>query len=265
MNSELINDIEKKLDIKLEKSNVRYFTDGASDSIVFAIDNKYLIKTVDSLTYKAQVEFFNTYNNEYFQKLIYSNKELSYLCFEYIVGNKLYNLNNLDINDIISQIYNITSCYKKYDYEGYGDLFDNHNKSWHQFLVGEVNYSKQEIEDISMTKVESALNTIKRYEIDKYLIHGDFGTHNFLINNNEIRVIDPMGVVGDYLYDFYFAIFSDSSIFTKLDLDYILSFYNNDLEYKKALLVIVVYIRMSRAHKYDINNFDKFLELYNKL
>ena len=64
---------------------------------------------------------------------------------------------------------------------------------------------------------------------------------------------------------FYYSKGIIASGFTKINLDYILSFYNNDLEYKKALLAIVVYIRMSRAHKYDINNFNKFLELYNKL
>ena len=265
MTHKIISDIEKKLNIEFDKSNVHYFTDGATDSIVFAIDNKYLIKTVDELTYKVQLEFLSNYNNDYFQKLVYSNNKLSYLCYEYIDGCKMCKLNNVDINDIIKQIYNITSSYKKYEYDGYGYLFDDYKKSWYQFLFDEVNYSKQEIENISMSKVEIALDTIKKYVIDKYLIHGDFGTHNFLINNNQIKVIDPMGVIGDYLYDFYFAIFSDSLIFTKTDLDYILSFYDNDLEYKKALLTIVVYIRMSRAHKYDINNFDKYVELYYKI
>lgn len=265
MNHEIIRDIEKNLNIEFDKSNINYFNDGATESIVFAINNKYLIKIVDDLTYKVQLEFLNNYNDDYFQKLLYSNNELSYLCYEYIDGNKIYKLNKLDINDIINQIYGITYNYKKYEYDGYGYLFDDYNKSWHQFLFDEVYYSRQEIENVSMNKVEIALDMIKKYEIEKYLIHGDFGVHNFLINNNKIKVIDPMGVIGDHLYDFYFAIFSDSLIFTNTELDYILSFYNNDLEYKKALLTIVVYIRMSRAHKYDINNFDKYLELYNKI
>ena len=74
-----------------------------------------------------------------------------------------------------------------------------------------------------------------------------------------------MCVVGDYLYDFYFAIFSNSLLFTKINIDDILSFFDRKLEYKKSLLIIVFYIRMSRAHKYDMKNYKKYLEYYNKL
>lgn len=265
MNKELIKDIEEKLNINFDLSNIHYFTDGATDSIVFSIDDKYLIKIVDELTYNTQVEFLGKYKNNYFQKLIYSNKYLSYLCFEYIEGNKINSDTIFDINDIINQIYNITSNYSKYNYDGYGYLFEDYNKTWYDFLYDEIIYSKKEIENISIGKVTNALNIIKKYDVDKYLIHGDFGIHNFLFNNGEIKVIDPMGVVGDYLYDFYFAIFSDSDIFTKTNIEHILSFYDNDLQYKKALLTIVIYIRMSRAHKYDIGNFDIYLDLYETL
>lgn len=265
MNSEIIQDIEKKLNIEFDKCKINYFNDGATNSIVLSIDDKYTIKTFDDISYKVQVEFLNKYKNNYFQKIVYENEKLKYLCFEYIEGSKIKKTNILDLNDIVSQIYEITSNYEEYDYDSYGYLFDDYNKSWYDFLADEVNYSKQEIENISITKVESAFEVIKKYKTDKYLIHGDFGTHNFLIKNNKISVIDPMGVIGDCLYDFYFAIFSDALIFMNLNLDYILSFYNHDMEYKKALLIIVLYIRMSRTHKYNINDFDKYLELYNKI
>lgn len=50
MNKKLIKDIERNLKIEIDENNVCYFTDGATDSIVFSINNKYLIKTVDNLT-----------------------------------------------------------------------------------------------------------------------------------------------------------------------------------------------------------------------
>jgi streptomycin 6-kinase len=126
-------------------------------------------------------------------------------------------------------------------------------------------YSKQEIENIDIAKVLNSLNIIEKYKIDKYLIHGDFGTHNFLVNNEKIKVIDPMGVVGDYLYDFYFAILSNVDIFMNLDIDRILGYYDRDIEYKKALFLIVLYIRMSRAFKYDKDNFKDYLSLYERI
>ena len=50
MNQEIIEDIEKKLNINFNQSNIHYFQDGATNSIVLAIDNKFLIKIVDERT-----------------------------------------------------------------------------------------------------------------------------------------------------------------------------------------------------------------------
>ena len=264
MNDLIKQDIEKRLNIVFDEQNIHYFTEGATDSIVLSIDDKYLIKTVDENTLKVQEEFLNKYKSDYFQKIIYVNKELLYICYEFVLGNK-FNINDISVDKALEDIYAITSSYGLYQYDGYGYLFSDYGKTWRQFLEDEVIYSKQEIEDINIDKVMTALNIIDKYKIEPYLIHGDFGTHNFLVHNNEIKVIDPMGVVGDYLYDFYFAILSNSSIFMNLDLKKVLDYYDRESEYKKALFLIVLYIRMSRAHHYDMDNFGKYLELYNNM
>lgn len=255
----ILKDIKLKLDINFTDNDIKYYTDGATDSVVFSIKEKYLIKKVDEYTYNTQLEFYKIYNFDYYQKFIYSNNDLLYICFEYINGHKY----DGTLNNVINTLYNYTSNYKKYEYEGFGYLFDDH-KSWYQFLYDEVMYSKNEISDVDDSKVIESLNIIKKYKIDKYLIHGDFGTHNFLIND-KIYVIDPMCVVGDYLYDFYFSIFSNYDIFKNLNINYILSFYDRDLKYKKALLLVVFYIRMSRAHKYDIKNYNNYLKIYDTI
>ncbi len=257
-------DIEKKLNIDLLEKDMHYFTEGATESIVFSINNKYLIKTFDKESFNVQVEFFNKYHNDFFQKIVYANKELLYICFEFIEGSK-YKKDLISVDKALDDIYKITSSYELYDYEGYGYLFSDYGKTWKDFLYDEVMYSKQEIENIDIAKVLDSLNIIEKYKIDKYLIHGDFGTHNFLVNNEKIKVIDPMGVVGDYLYDFYFAILSNVDIFMNLDIDRILGYYDRDIEYKKALFLIVLYIRMSRAFKYDKDNFKDYLSLYERI
>lgn len=260
----ILNDISVKLDIDIKKSNIEYFTDGASGSIVFSIDDKYLIKTMTDLELKVQIEFLSIYNNDHFQKIVYYNKKLKYICFEYIDGNKIYKYISNNEKNIIKEIYHITNLYKLYRYDGYGYLYED-NKSWYQFLYDEVMYSKNKILDINIDKVIKSLNTLKKYNIDKYLIHGDFGTHNFLYSNDKIKVIDPMGLVGDYLYDFYFAILSEYNIFRNINIDYILSFYDRDIEYKKSLFVVVFFIRMSRCYVYDREDFNNYLEIYDKL
>ena len=258
----IINDLQCKLNISVNNDKITYYTDGATESIVFSIDNKYLVKTMNNNTLEVQEEFFNNYNNDCFQKVLYINKELKYICFEYIDGVKEKDYSIYNTEYIIKQIYDICNIYKPYEYEEYGYLYED-NKTWYQFLYDEVMYSSKDIPDIDMHIVIDSLNKINEFNVDKYLIHGDFGVHNFLVNNGKIKVIDPMGVIGDPLYDFYFATLSTSALFNNIDI--ILSYFDKDINYKKALFNIVLYIRMSRCYVYDRNHFDKYLELYNRL
>ena len=84
----IIDDLQCKLNISVNKDKITYYTDGATESIVFSIDNKYLIKTMDNYTLSTQKEFFNTYDNDYIQKVLYINEDRKYICFEYIDGIK---------------------------------------------------------------------------------------------------------------------------------------------------------------------------------
>ena len=97
-------------------------------------------------------------------------------------------------------------------------------------------------------------------------MHGDFGTHNFLLEDGRIRVIDPMPVVGDYLYDFYFALLSNVDIFTHLGADYVYSFFpDRNLSYKRAILTVALFVRTSRAASYDKDNLPAYFDLYNAI
>lgn len=135
---------------------------------------------------------------------------------------------------------------------------------YNEFLKDEVEYSNNKMKDanINLDKVNNALEIIKDYKSPKYLIHGDFGVHNFIVNNNHIHVIDPMPVIGDYLFDFYFSLYSDTDLFTKLDIKDILKYFDRDTRIKNALLTIVFFIRMSRAYVYDKQFFSTYTKYY---
>ncbi len=267
--SKILNDISSNLKICINNNDIFFFTDGASTSLVFSIKQKYLVKTMDYKTLKSQVEFLKLYNDtNYFQKIIYYNEKLNYICFEYIDGNKISKSDTINIKELITKIKDIVLSYKKYNYNGFGYLYEN-NKSWFDFLKDEVEYSKKELENlnISMDIVKKSLNILKDYKFEKKLIHGDFGFHNFLIDsNNDLKVIDPMPVVGDYLYDFYFAILSNANILKRVNIsDILLIFDNENFKNKKALFIIVLYIRMSRCHKYNITDFKTYINIYKKM
>lgn len=255
----IINDIEKKLDININKDKIKYFNDGVSSSIVFKYD-KYLIKTTNEKELDAYIEFFNQYKLDCFQKIICYSKELSYICFDFIEGS-LFKENKLDPKDVVKQLYEITSNYKEYNYDAYGYL-EEEKFTWHDFLMDE-SYREEDSKKIDYSKLFDKFDVIDKYDSPKYLIHGDFGTHNFIVNNKKIYAIDPIPLVGDYLYDFYFAIFTDVKIFKDLDVDFILSFFDRDYEYKKALMTICFYIRFRRTFKYnpeDVKTYEKYLE-----
>ena len=256
----ILDDIKNTLNIKI--NNIYNFKDGTTDSLVFCINNKYLIKTLSKEDIDLLKIFFDLYkDNNYFQKVIYVNKNLNYICFEFIKGNRFQDI-SYNYKKAIVEIYNITKSYKEIDTNYYGYL-DYKTKTPYEFLLSEINYAKEKLFDINIDKVYKALNKIKNYSYPKYLLHGDFGIHNFIVSNKKIKVIDPMPLVFDPLYDFYFACLSSSFLIKNIDL--IFNYYDRDNIYKKNLFIIVFFIRMSRAYVYDKEHFNEYIKIFKKL
>lgn len=276
MIEEILNDLERKLNIEIDEDSIKYYTDGATESKVFKImavvNNKerlYIVKTVDDLTLKSQIEFLKFYNNiEQFQSVIFYNKDLKYICFEFIEGTKLSSALNIDNMDIIKQIKQIVEKYKSYEDDTYGYIYDNENMSWIDFLKEEIRYAMPKVKDsdLPFDILDKSIKIISKYKIDKYLIHGDFGAHNFLINNsNKLMVIDPMPVIGDPMYDFYFAVLSSPKIFKKIEDNELLKYFDKPYEYKISLYIIVLFIRLSRAYVYDRENLETYVKRFKKI
>ena len=263
--SKIIDDIKINLDKNIDGSSIKYFTDGVSGSTVFSLNDKYLVKTMDKLELKTQVTFLNLYSYvDEFVKLLYINETLGFVVFEYVDG-VLFKYKS-DVK-IVDGLYDIVSNYTLFDYDYYGYLYED-KKSWYEFLKDETlnEIDMLHNDNLSDKKLEAALLFIKAEITSKYMLHGDFGAHNFMIDkNNNLKVIDPMPVIGDRLYDFYFAIFSSVKIFKDLSVDYILSFFDEDITHKRNILLIALYIRMIRAYKYDRDDFDIYYDWFKRL
>lgn len=256
----ILNDIKNKLNIEI--NDIYNFKDGTTDSLVFSINNEYLIKTLSKEELNIYKIFFSLYkDNDYFQKVIYINNKLNYICFKFFEGNRFQDI-KYDYKKAIEEIYNITKSYKVINYDFYGYL-DYKVNTPYEFLLSEVEYAKEKLYEMNIDKVYDAINSIKDYNYPKYLLHGDFGIHNFIVSSNKIKVIDPMPLVFDPLYDFYFACLSSSFLIKKIDL--IFKYYERDNNYKKNLFIIVFFIRMSRAYVYDKEHFNDYLKIYKRL
>ena len=259
----IFDDIRTKISVDLQESKPQYYTDGSTDSTVFSIDNKYLIKISDQRTVREQVEFLTTNTSDVFQKYLCSDEELEYACLGFIEGEH-YKDDPVEAYSAAKQIADIVSSYAPYSCDNYGFMNDM-KPTWYDFMLDEVEYASQRIPDLPRDAVNAALEKMRGVEPEKRMLHGDFGTHNFLVKDGIIRVIDPMPVIGDKLYDFYFAILSNIGIFPELGLDYIFSFFDEyDRDYKEALLTIALYVRTSRAAAYDQAHLDRYIELYSE-
>lgn len=260
---EVIADIARKLGEDFDGVGPHFYTDGWTGAIVFDLAEKYLVKITNSETIETQAEFLKHNPDGVFQNVCCFDYDYGYICFDFIKGEK-YADKPLEAHDAIRQVAKIAENFREYPHEGYGFLHHEF-KTWREFLADEVEYARGCIPAISTEKVYKALEAIGDAAPKQYLLHGDFGAHNFLVDDGKIRVIDPMPAVGDFLYDFYFAILSDTDIFTKVGREFIYSFFERDESEKEALLKIALYVRMSRAFKYDIENFDAYLKMYEEV
>ena len=172
-----------------------------------------------------------------------------------------------DIDDFLRNIIYITNNYKTVDYYGYGYLYEEVS-TWSEFLLDEIADSTKTlvayIPDNSI--VLDQVKILEDYKFDKKLIHGDFGTHNFIkVNGKFAGVIDPMPVLGDSLYDTLFAIVSNASVIKNISIDKIYSLLSEPHQKIKAMLIVVIYCRIARCLKYHKQDINIYMDFWNRL
>ncbi len=257
----VIKKVLNKLDIPYESH--KYFNDGHS-SKVFLLNDHYLVKQNKQSLLKAEVQFLNLNNSKVFQKIVYADSNYDFVVYDFIQGNMMKSVD--DIEDTLKSIFKITSNYKNYTGYGFGYLNEKF-ESWSKFLDDEIKYSSLTVNPYipDNSNVYKCINILEKYPFDKKLLHGDFGTHNFVKENGKlIGVIDPMPIIGDPLYDLLFAIVSNKDILKNITLEKIYSLANEPKEKINAMLTIVLYSRIARCIKYQPQDIDTYLNYWNK-
>ena len=239
----------------------KYFTDGA-DSRVILLNNKYLIKQNNSNSIKAEIEFFENTFSTFFQKLVYYSPDFEFAVYEFIPGKPMKKITSS--KEIISKILEVAESFSSTSKPGFGYLGEEFS-SWSEFLLHEA-FHRNNIDDIDKSIVALAIKTLEKYPIDKKLIHGDFGTHNFIENNGKfVGIIDPQTILGDSLYDILFAICSNVSLLNTYKLEELYSLIDEPKEKIHAMLIVVLYARISRALKYHPNDIPAYLDYFNSI
>ena len=262
--------IEKTLSLKnLKYETHKYFTDGASSRVIL-LNNEYLIKQNSALALKAEVEFLKRVAtipkiSDYFQKIVYVEPEYNFVVYSFINGNVMKSPENP--KKVVSSLLDITSNLPTYEKEGFGYLGEE-TKTWIDFLKEEIKYSSENVpENICENSfVYKAAEDLEKFKFTKKLLHGDFGTHNFIeVDGNFVGVIDPMPVAGDSLYDLLFGICSNVKLLSSFSLEELLNITNDPKEKIKNLLIVVLYSRISRCLKYHPKDLNIYLNYINKL
>ena len=211
---------------------------------------------------KAEVLYLNDNVNELMQKVIYIEPNYKYVVFDFIKGSVMHDV--VDVEDLLNKIVSIVSNYKETFLDGFGYM-DELNNSWEEFLLLEIENSSNAKEYISDEYVKKCITNLRKYPFTKTLIHGDFGTHNFICKDNKlVGIIDPMTVIGDPLYDLLFAIVSNVDILNKLTLEDIYLICNDNKEKTHDLLIVLLYARISRCLKYHPEDISIYIDFYHK-
>lgn len=262
-NDEIIaKKVLKKLDIPYE--SVKYFSDGVS-SRVFLLNDHYLVKQNTPTLLKAETVFLNQMNSNIFQKIVYADNNYDFVVYDFIPGDMMKKVD--DINETLKSIVNITSKYPKYTGKGFGFLNEEFN-SWSEFLEDEIKYSSKTVYPYikNNNNVYKCINILEKYPFEKKLLHGDFGTHNFVkVNGKLAGIIDPMPIIGDPLYDSLFAMVSNKDFLSSLSLENLVKLTNEPKEKLKAMLTIVTYSRISRCIKHQPDDVETYIKFWDKL
>lgn len=250
--------------LNIEYINHKYFTDGASSKVIL-LNDYYLIKQNEPQVLQAEYIFLKHNTSKYFQKILYFDPEFKFVVYEFISGNTMKKVSNPE--KIIHELLLITSNYSNYLGNGFGYL-NEEVESFSKFLSDEIIYSSKNLENhipdnsiaFKCTKI------LEKYPFEKKLLHGDFGTHNFIEKDNKfVGIIDPMPVIGDPLYDILFAISSNIDLLNSITLEELYLLLKEPTKKVNAMFVIVLYSRMSRCLKYHPQDFNIYFNLWNKL
>ena len=177
-----------------------------------------------------------------------------------------------DIQDFLHNIVSVTKNYKTYSSKYFGYL-NEEVSSWSEFLKSEIDYALKNLKSyenysniIDVNILYDYAKKLDKYPFEKKLLHGDFGCHNFIKFNNKFAgIIDPMPVIGDYLYDLLYAIVSNVQVVSSITFEDIIKLVNEPKEKVFYLLLIVLYCRIYRCLKYNSAYIDVYINFWNNL
>lgn len=265
----LLNSLKDLRRIKLiDEINEVKLISKKTNGKVYLVNSKYVLKIANKRLLKIENIFLDYYKKfEKCEKVIYYKEDNEYALYKFINGHELNNFDKEEcyyINDIL----NIINNYKEIHIDGYGNLL-NLKEDWITFLKDEIKAKEYEMKNEELKKkiVKESIDILKKYKFEKKFLHGDLGFYNIIYENNILTgIIDPRSIVGDPIYDYIYCMFSNVNFIKKANISKIIKLSKEPIEKIKALMYIVLYIRIAieKKHK-NIDRVKEYENIWNRI
>ncbi|AZH29225.1 aminoglycoside phosphotransferase family protein [Paenibacillus sp. M-152] len=210
----ILNELYEAGVLESRMQNLKPLTGGTSSEVVVVMDGtrpRYVIKQNDPAIVKAEAEFLLTYAQiEKLSRVIYVDSLHRYLVYAFKPGfTRQYSEGNKG-DLLLSLATEVIAHYKSLGEEREYGYSDHPFVEWRDFLLHRTKESEKIIQDVLPPENHRFVHTLVAGSPQrnlKYLLHGDFGVHNFVFTENGTLtgIIDPDPVVGEPLYDLIYA------------------------------------------------------------
>ncbi|KAA0786521.1 MULTISPECIES: phosphotransferase family protein [Bacillus] len=237
---------------------------GGTTSTVYLLDEKYVVKLNEAEVIREEANFLSFYEgNTLFSKLLYKEPLHTYFVYSFLEGNTSceQGFKRSTLRTLVKEVIN---KYKMVpEAEGWG-WKESPVQTWNEFLTTNVMEAYENVRRyISEEDYRIVLKLANRDAgvNQPFLLHGDFGFHNFIFRENRLHgVIDPLPVLGDPLYDLIYAFCSTPEDITKETIDYVMKqcvFHKTERDLYEEI-VIGLYLRIDtcvRHHPKDLEDY----------
>ncbi|MES5918529.1 phosphotransferase [Bacillus cereus group sp. RP37] len=244
---------------------------GGTTSMVYLLDGKYVVKLNEAEVIREEANFLSFYEgNTLFSKLLYKEPFHTYIVYSFLEGSisceqgyKRSTLRTL-VKEVINKYKMIPEAY------GWG-WKESPVQSWNEFLTTNVMEAYENVrryigEEEYRTVLKLANSPNRGTGINQpFLLHGDFGFHNFIFQENRLHgVIDPLPVLGNPIYDLIYAFCSTPEDVTKETINYAMKqcvFHRKDHDLYEEI-VIGLYLRIDTCLRHHPKDLEDYLEAW---
>ncbi|KAB2440887.1 phosphotransferase family protein [Bacillus luti] len=241
---------------------------GGTTSTVYLLDTNCVVKLNEPEVIREEAYFLEFYKStNMFPELLYKDPLSRYFVYSFLEGTTSCKPGHK--RSILCKL--VKEVINKYgivpEAEGWG-WKESLVQCWKEFLTTNVieayeNVRRYISEEEYRTVLKLANSPNRGTGINQpFLLHGDFGFHNFIFRENRLHgVIDPLPVLGDPLYDLIYAFCSTPEDVTKEVINYAMKqcvFHRKDRDLYEEI-VIGLYLRIDTCLRHHPKDLEEYL------